>query len=74
MRFQPAELSVVPGDSVVWVNKDLVPHSATSDRAGFDSKIIRANGSWRYTVPARKGTYSYTCTFHPTMAGRLRVK
>ena len=30
MRFQPEMLTVERGDTIVWVNKDLVPHTATS--------------------------------------------
>jgi len=40
MRFHPDDLTVAPGDTVVWVNEDLVPHTATSQAAGFDSKEI----------------------------------
>ncbi len=42
MRFQPESLTVASGDSVVWVNKDLVPHTATSKAGGFDSQVIQA--------------------------------
>ena len=30
MRFQPETLTVAAGDTIVWVNKDVVPHTATS--------------------------------------------
>ena len=73
MRFQPEVLAVAPGDTVVWLNKDLVPHTATSKVGGFDSKSIEAAESWRYTVRT-KGDIAYFCTFHPAMQGMLRVK
>jgi plastocyanin len=73
MRFQPEVLTVAPGDTVVWVNKDLVPHTATSKAGGFDSKDIQAEKSWTYTIQAT-GEFPYICTFHPTMKGVLRVK
>jgi plastocyanin len=73
MRFQPEMLTVTAGDTVVWVNKDLVPHTATSEARGFDSKTIEAGKSWRYTVRA-KGNIVYQCTFHPSMTATLRVK
>ena len=73
-RYQPAALTITAGDSVVWVNKDLIPHTATSKTAGvFDSTVIAAGESWTYT-PAKKGTSAYVCTFHPTMTGTLTVK
>lgn len=73
MRFQPETITVAPGDTIIWVNKDLVPHTATSEARRFDSKEIQAEKSWRYTVQ-EKGDYAYVCTFHPTMKGMLRVK
>ncbi len=70
--YAPQALVVKRGDTVVWVNKDPFPHTATA--AGvFDSKSIAAGGSWKYT--ARKvGVIAYTCTFHPNMSGTLRVE
>jgi plastocyanin len=73
MRFQPDVLTVAPGDTIVWVNRDLVPHTATSKDGGFDSKEIQADGSWRYTIRTA-GDFAYVCTFHPTMTATLRVE
>jgi plastocyanin len=74
MQFRPQALSVALGDTIVWVNKDLVAHTATSDTAGvFDSKLIAPDTSWRLTIRT-KGDLSYTCTYHPTMKGTLRVE
>ena len=73
MRFQPRTLTVTRGDTVVWVNKDLVPHTATSEAGGFDSQLVAADKSWRFTVQ-KKGDFAYVCTFHPTMTAMLRVK
>ena len=72
MRFQPESLTVARGDTVVWVNKDLVPHTATSKAGGFDSASIEAEQSWKFTV-RKKGDFAYVCTFHPTMTAMLRV-
>jgi plastocyanin len=72
MRFQPEVLSVASGDTIVWVNKDLVPHTATSVAGSFDSKDIQADKSWSYTSRT-KGDFAYTCTFHPAMKATLRV-
>jgi plastocyanin len=72
MRFQPEVLTVAPGDTIVWVNKDLVPHTVTSKAGSFDSKDIQADKSWRYTIHTT-GDFAYICTFHPTMKAMLRV-
>jgi plastocyanin len=71
--FQKADLSVAPGDVVVWVNNDPFPHTVTSKAGGFDSKTIDAGQSWKYTA-VKKGEFPYVCSFHPTMTGMLRVK
>ena len=72
-RFEPETLSVAAGDTVVWVNKDLVAHTATSKTGVFDSGLIAPGKSWKYK-PKRVGDFAYSCTYHPTMNGTLRVK
>ena len=72
-RFEPETLSVAAGDTVVWVNKDLVAHTATSKSGAFDSGLIAPGKSWKYKTK-RAGNFAYTCTYHPTMNGTLRVK
>jgi plastocyanin len=73
MRFQPDALTVSRGDTIVWINRDLVPHTATSKAGRFDSKTIQVDKSWKHTMRT-KGTFAYTCTLHPTMKGTLRVR
>ena len=72
-RFEPETLSVVAGDTVVWVNKDFVAHTATSKTGAFDSGNIAPGKSWKYRTK-HDGEFAYTCTYHPTMTGMLRVK
>jgi plastocyanin len=71
-RFEPSVLTVRTGDAILWVNKDVFPHTATSQAGGFDSLSIAAGKSWRYTA-GQAGEFAYTCTFHPAMKGRLRI-
>jgi plastocyanin len=73
MRFQPDDLTVAPGDTIVWVNKDMVAHTATSESGGFDSKTIQPEQRWAFTIN-KKGDFAYVCLFHPTMTAMLRVK
>ncbi|MEC5408166.1 cupredoxin family copper-binding protein [Paraburkholderia sp. MPAMCS5] len=73
MQFSPPNLTVKRGDRVIWINKDLFPHTVTADAHAFDSRSIAANASWSY-APARAGNYPYGCTFHPTMHGALTVQ
>jgi plastocyanin len=75
--YSPATVTLRPGDSIVWVNKDLMPHTATStikkEKGGFDSGSIAPGKSWKYT-PKAAGSFGYVCTFHPTMKGTIAVK
>jgi plastocyanin len=72
-QYLPAKLVVQQGDTVVWTNEDIVPHTATAQGKGLDSGSIGTKQSWRYTAD-RQGTYSYDCTFHPNMKGTLVVR
>ena len=71
VSFEPKVLTVRAGDTVVWLNKDPFPHTATAER--FDSRNIPAGHSWKFTARAR-GEFAYLCTLHPTMTGTLRVR
>lgn len=73
MQFNPKELMVHRGDRVVWVNKDLFPHTVTAQARAFDSASIAAGASWRY-VATKRGAFAYGCTFHPTMKGKITVQ
>ncbi|CAE6775481.1 Amicyanin [Paraburkholderia domus] len=73
MRFNPPVLTVHRGDRVVWVNKDMFPHTATGMSKAFDSREIAPNASWSY-VARQTGSYPYMCTLHATMRGTLIVQ
>jgi plastocyanin len=68
--FSPASLAVAAGDTVVWKNSDILPHTATAGRA-LDSGSIAAGAEWRWVAVA--GEYAYHCAFHPTMLGTASV-
>ncbi|RZJ06749.1 MAG: hypothetical protein EOP39_18295 [Rubrivivax sp.] len=72
MQFKPAALTVKRGDRVVWVNRDVVPHNATADKA-FASPAIAPGASWATTV-SKPGQHAYVCTLHPMMKATLAVK
>ncbi len=72
-RFQPDDLAIASGDSVVWLNRDPFPHTVTATAGAFDSTDIQPGSSWTYKAP-KKGDLAYVCTLHPTMKGTLRVK
>ena len=73
MVFVPASLTIKPGDSVRWVNTDIVEHTATASNNSWDSKLVAAGKSWKYTFKS-KGSFDYLCKYHPLMKGKLVVK
>ena len=72
MQFQPSELAVQSGDTVVFINKDMVVHDVTE----------LANKTWTSAPLSPGQSYSmvvvkssdYYCSIHPVMKGKLLVK
>jgi plastocyanin len=71
--FDPQILTLKSGDRVTWVNKDLFPHTATADDKAFDSLSVAPSGTWTF-IARKPGTYTYSCTFHSTMKGTIKVQ
>jgi plastocyanin/uncharacterized membrane protein len=70
MRFQPAELTVHPGETVEFKNEDIFAHTVTADDGSFDSGLIQPGSSWKMTVQ-KAGTIAYHCAPHPNMKAML---
>ncbi len=70
--FVPAQLTIAPGDSVLFTNKDLAPHTVTSESGTFDSGRLGSGRATRITFPAA-GDYRYFCEIHPRMRGVITV-
>jgi plastocyanin len=72
-KFDPARLEVAAGDTVEWLNRDLVPHTATARSGGWSSDSIPPDGSWRI-VPTIRGAEPYGCRLHANMKAQLDVR
>ena len=73
--FSPTPITIHVGDTVMWVNMDLVAHTSTSDPGvspSWDSLQISPNGTFKVTF-TNVGTYAYHCTNHPDMMGTIIV-
>src|SRR5215467_3322841 len=73
MAFSPAIITVAVGTTVTWKNNDNMTHTVTADDKSYDSGNIGSGGSFTKTF-SLAGTYSYHCTIHPTMTGKVVVK
>ena len=72
MRFQPAELSVHAGDTVEWINHDLVDHDVTENKnKGWSSGVLKNGQSWKTVISS---TADYYCSIHIVMKGKLVIK
>jgi amicyanin len=73
--FDPAEVTVAVGTKVTWVNRDDVPHTATSTAKPkvFDSKTLDTDQTFSFVFD-KAGTYEYFCAVHPKMTGKVIVK
>jgi plastocyanin len=73
--FSPRTLTIAAGTRVTWLNRDDVPHTATSTGKPrvFDSGTLDSEERFShvFTMP---GTYAYYCTLHPKMTGQIFVK
>ena len=70
--FIPDQLNVAPGTTVTFVNRDDVPHTATSDNKLFDSGELAPGASYPVVLDGA-GTVTYHCKLHPEMQGSIVV-
>lgn len=70
--FEPADLTITPGDKVEFINEDGAPHTATADNGAFDTGRLNRGQKAALTFPAA-GSFSYFCSFHPRMKGTITV-
>lgn len=72
MKFNPAIVNAKLGDTIVWMNNDLVDHNVTSFRDKFIySDTLKVGSSWKWIVT---DSASYFCSIHPTMTGKILIK
>ena len=71
--FGPETLTVPVNTAVTWVNKDDVPHVIASSDGLFKSKALDTDDKYSYTF-TKAGTYSYYCSIHPKMQGKIIVQ
>ncbi len=75
--YIPFEVTVHPGDTVVWSNDDVAAHTVTSGvpptpDGTFDSGIFMAGTTFSHTFDTL-GQYDYYCIVHPWMIGTVLV-
>jgi amicyanin len=73
--FGPAALTVSAGSTVTWTNRDDIPHTvvSTDDPRAFKSKVLDTDEKFSFTF-TKAGTYTYFCSVHPKMTGKVIVQ
>ena len=72
MKFNPAEITVHKGDTVIWKNNDMVAHCITEESTkAWTSSKIPAGASWKMAVSS---STDYFCAIHVVMKGKIKVE
>ena len=72
-QYIPARVTVAAGDTVIWINEDAVPHTATAADRAWDTGSIGSKESGQ-VVMSQRGESVYVCAFHPNMSSTLVVQ
>lgn len=72
MKFGPLPAGLQVGDSITWVNRDFLRHTATAADHSFDADL---QPGAKATITLKKtGAIVFSCRYHPGMRGVLQVK
>ena len=71
VAFGNTPTDVHAGDTIEWLNKDFVAHTATARDGSFDLTLPPGKSA-RVTL-RRPGAIAFFCHYHPNMTGILDV-
>ncbi len=71
MEISPTAASAKVGDTIEWVNKDILAHTATAANGDFDVTIPPKQT--KTLVLKKAGDVAYYCRFHPNMKATLTI-
>jgi plastocyanin len=69
--FAPAEVSAKVGDTIEWINKDVLAHTATARNGDFD--VTTPPKKTVTSVLKKAGSVEYYCRYHPNMKAVLTI-
>ena len=73
-NFGPPTVTIPAGTTVNWINRDDVPHTVVdAEGKQFKSPVLDTDEKFSHTF-AKPGTYTYYCSVHPKMTGKLIVQ
>jgi plastocyanin len=74
--FQPAEIRIPAGSTVVWINcepEGVEPHTATADGGDWSTPLLGPGQAAARTYD-QPGTHAYHCAPHPFMRATLIIE
>jgi plastocyanin len=71
--FSPQTITIAPGTTVIWTNRDDIPHTVVSDDKVFKSKVLDTDEKFSFTFD-KAGNFPYFCSVHPKMTGKVIVQ
>jgi plastocyanin len=71
--FGPTPITVAAGTTVTWTNNDDIPHTVRAVDGSFHSQAMDTAERYSFTF-TKPGVYSYFCSLHPKMVGKVVVK
>lgn len=71
-KFVPEAIDVSAGDKITWINRDIAPHTASSDDDSWDTGTLKQNESKSLVVSSNMSS-GYYCRFHPGMTASVSV-
>jgi plastocyanin len=71
LAFSPTRIAVPRGARVVFLNKDVAPHTVTGDSGPLDSGILGPGRRYELVVDQ---PLAYHCTVHPAMRARIDLE
>lgn len=69
--ISPAETVAKVGDTIEWINGDILAHTATARNGDFD--VTLPPKKTVTLVLTKSGTIDYYCRYHPNMKATLTV-
>jgi YVTN family beta-propeller protein len=72
MAFDQPAITIKAGQTVTWMNQDTIAHTVTDDQGGWDSGSLAPGAGYQQTF-TKAGQYTYHCSIHPFMVGKIIV-
>lgn len=71
MKYNPDNISINKGDTIVFINNDIVSHDVTEENKAWTSSELKVGDVWK-TIPDKSA--NYFCSIHLVMKGAFTVK